>query len=543
MAMLIPDSIDLAKCELQNASLQKIAGDHPSPYAGGIWHNTTIDVVRFRTSAGTTESIGWVGSATPVALTVGGAGSAGSSLYQSRQDHSHPMPGVATAGVSGFMSSTDKSKLDAAASGTGSNTLVMRDANGRFQVADPSSGLDVANYQWTLSQIALAKAGLAWKEPVRTVFTGNQAGTYVAGTKRLTASVNGILPTNDGVASFAANDRICLNGQTDQKQNGIWVIIDPGTAGTPFILERSYDFGGPNGPANDVFSGAFFVCKEGAQFANTTYVCTNNASVVIDTTSITFQQDVKAAVDNVTIQVNANGDMEVKIAGISYAKIQNVAALSVFGRASNTAGVGADITSSADNQVLTRSGTSLVWGPVGNAMLASMAARSIKGNWSNTAGTPTDVAPTAADQQLQANATNTGLEWGTLRTAGITNSAVTYAKIQNVTATNRVLGRITASAGIVEELTPANLRALLASDITNGVQLKAVQYTIGDGTTSNIVVTHNLGTQNIVDVVLRRVSNNSRAQVGWTANSTAQVTLTFGAAPAASSYVATILYV
>lgn len=52
----------------------------------------------------------------------------------------------------------------------------------------------------------------------------------------------------------------------------------------------------------------------------------------------------------------------------------------------------------------------------------------------------------------------------------IDTSAVTYAKIQDVSATSRVLGRKTAGAGAIEELTAADLRtllALVASDISN----------------------------------------------------------------------------
>ena len=47
---------------------------------------------------------------------------------------------------------------------------------------------------------------------------------------------------------------------------------------------------------------------------------------------------------------------------ITYAMVQNIAALSVFGRAGNTTGVGADITSSADFQVLRRTGTTIAFG-------------------------------------------------------------------------------------------------------------------------------------------------------------------------------------
>jgi len=43
----------------------------------------------------------------------------------------------------------------------------------------------------------------------------------------------------------------------------------------------------------------------------------------------------------------------------------------------------------------------------------------------------------------------------------IDNDAVTYAKIQNVSATNRILGRDSSGAGVIEEITPANLRTML----------------------------------------------------------------------------------
>ena len=47
-------------------------------------------------------------------------------------------------------------------------------------------------------------------------------------------------------------------------------------------------------------------------------------------------------------------------------------------------------------------------------------------------------------------------------TSKILNSNVTYAKIQDVSATNRILGRDSAGAGIVEEITPTSLRAMIS---------------------------------------------------------------------------------
>lgn len=49
-------------------------------------------------------------------------------------------------------------------------------------------------------------------------------------------------------------------------------------------------------------------------------------------------------------------------ASVTYAKIQNLAALSIFGNATNGATVGADITAAADFQILRRRGTALAFG-------------------------------------------------------------------------------------------------------------------------------------------------------------------------------------
>jgi hypothetical protein len=46
-------------------------------------------------------------------------------------------------------------------------------------------------------------------------------------------------------------------------------------------------------------------------------------------------------------------------------------------------------------------------------------------------------------------------------TAKINDDAVTYAKIQNVSATNRLLGRDSTGAGVIEEITPANVRTMI----------------------------------------------------------------------------------
>jgi hypothetical protein len=64
------------------------------------------------------------------------------------------------------------------------------------------------------------------------------------------------------------------------------------------------------------------------------------------------------------------------------------------------------------------------------------------------------------DQTITLTGNVTGSGIGSFA-ATIANDAVTYAKLQNISATNRILGRITAGAGDAEELTPTQVTGML----------------------------------------------------------------------------------
>ena len=50
---------------------------------------------------------------------------------------------------------------------------------------------------------------------------------------------------------------------------------------------------------------------------------------------------------------------------------------------------------------------------------------------------------------------------GSVSTAKLADDAVTYTKMQNVSATDRLLGRDSSGAGIVEEIAPGDVRTML----------------------------------------------------------------------------------
>ena len=63
----------------------------------------------------------------------------------------------------------------------------------------------------------------------------------------------------------------------------------------------------------------------------------------------------------------------------------------------------------------------------------------------------------------------------------VANDAITYAKMQDVSATDRILGRDSAGSGVIEEITPANLRTMInvADGATAYADANAQQASLG----------------------------------------------------------------
>jgi hypothetical protein len=175
---------------------------------------------------------------------------------------------------------------------------------------------------------------------------------------------------------------------------------------------------------------------------------------------------------NVATAVTMSGDATISNTGsltiannaVSNAKFRQSGSMSVVGRSANSTGAVADISASTNHHVLRRSGTTLGFGSldlsqsgtVGTSRLAysNIAQGSGLSVLGVTGASTANVASIAgtADQVLRVNGAGTALAFGQIATGGITNSAVTYAKIQDV-ANQRILARNTAGSGVVEETT------------------------------------------------------------------------------------------
>lgn len=115
--------------------------------------------------------------------------------------------------------------------------------------------------------------------------TGNFASTYDNGTAgvgaTLTASSNGAASI-DGVA-LSLTDRVLFKDQTNTFENGIYVVSDAGSAGTPAVYTRSTDFDEPS----EMTAGEIATVTEGTVNANTGWLLTSTVTT-IGTDPITF---------------------------------------------------------------------------------------------------------------------------------------------------------------------------------------------------------------------------------------------------------------
>jgi hypothetical protein len=153
----------------------------------------------------------------------------------------------------------------------------------------PSSNTDIVNKEYADSIASginfHAACNLATTAALPSC-TYNNGSSGVGAT--LTATANGAL-TVDSVLTVV-NNRILVKNQVSGAQNGIYVVTQVGSAGTPFILTRATDYDTTGTGTNEIDQGDFVLILAGTAYANTSWVQQTALPITIGTTAIVWVQ-------------------------------------------------------------------------------------------------------------------------------------------------------------------------------------------------------------------------------------------------------------
>jgi hypothetical protein len=159
---------------------------------------------------------------------------------------------------------------------------------------DPTTNFQLATKQYVDT---LVSSGIHFHQPVRVESPINLNATYnqpggagVGVGATLTNAGTQAALVVDGI-TLSVNDRVLVYEQTNQTQNGVYVVTDVGSGSTNWILTRSSDtdtYGLTS--STKLGEGSTFFVQQGATGAGETYTCNTVGVITFGTTNITFTQ-------------------------------------------------------------------------------------------------------------------------------------------------------------------------------------------------------------------------------------------------------------
>lgn len=153
----------------------------------------------------------------------------------------------------------------------------------------PVNGTDIVNKDYADAIASGINFHQACRLATTTALAANTYNNGVSGVgATLTANANGALSV-DGVA-VATSNRILVKNEATQANNGVYVVTQTGSAGTPYILTRAADFDTAGAGVDKIDAGDFFLITAGSTLANTSWVQQTPLPITVGTTALVFAQ-------------------------------------------------------------------------------------------------------------------------------------------------------------------------------------------------------------------------------------------------------------
>ena len=219
-------------------------------------------------------------------------------------------------------------------------------------LAEPVNNQDAATKQYVdlVAQGLDPKASVTYASTTALPsYTYNNGASGVGAT--ITATGNGALTLDGSTPSI--NSRVLIKNEigANDPYNGIYVVTDPGSVSSVFVLTRTTDF--DNGSPSGEIPGAFTFVEHGTINADTGWVCTTNSPVTMGTTPIIFVQFSGAGLYTAGTGLTLNGTefsiSNTAVTAGSYGGGDTVATFTVNQQGQLTAASNVTITANAAN--------------------------------------------------------------------------------------------------------------------------------------------------------------------------------------------------
>lgn len=317
----------------------------------------------------------------------------------------------------------------------GASSLTLGGLTSVAVTQNPTSALEVATKQYV---DGLVSSGITYHTPVKYEVpnsTGNLTATYNNGTAGVGATLTnaGTLGafTPDGVVA-SVNDRILIYNQTNQFENGVYVVTTVGNGSTPWVLTRAsdadtYALKSPNGLGE---GDAFFI-QSGNTGAGETYVCNTQGTITFGTTAITFVQvsasQVYSAGTGLTLSGTQFSITNTGVSAATYGSASSVPVIAVNAQGQITTATNTSIAIAASQVTsgtlaVAQGGTNIASYTIGDLLYATGATTLSKlgigtstylltssgsaPQWSDPTGVTVGTATNATNTAITANSTN-----------------------------------------------------------------------------------------------------------------------------------------
>ena len=453
MARQFLTGLDLNKNELLNAKIQSLPSNPSAPVEGQVYYNTSSKTLLQYNGTAWKEytqsgSIANADIASDAAIAI-------SKLAVDVLDRANHTGTQTASTISDFDTQVRTSRLDQMAVPTASVSLNSQKITG---LADPTDAQDAA----TKAYVDAARSGLDVKASCRVATTAN---ITLSGTQTIDA------------VSAIAGDRVLVKNQTDESENGIWVV----NAST---WSRSDDAD----TDAKVTAGMFTFIEEGPTNGDSGWVLTTDNPITVGTTDLIFSQFSGAG------QIEA-GD-----------------GLTKTGSTINAVGTTNRITVTADAIDISDS-------YVGQSTITTLGTITT-GTWN---GTTIGVANGGTGAT-----TLTGYLVGNGTSAVTASATIAGSDISGDIAGNaaNVTGTVAIANGGTGATTAAGARTALGATTKFSASNPEIAPSSGIATWT---VTHNLGTTDVV-VSLKDLSNDAMVEADVVTTSTSVVTISWNAA-------------